>query len=143
VGEEMALAICRRFKLSNDETDHITWLVRAHMRFRDVRKMRIATLKRLFAEPLIDDLAQLIRADILGSHGDLSDYNWALERKREFESSGEKVKPLLTGDDLQALGLTPGPRFKVILDSLLDAQLEGKVTNRDEAEKFVKDMIAD
>ncbi len=143
VGEAIAHSVCRRLKLSNAETDRVTWLVRSHMRFRDVRRMRDATLKRLLAEPRIDDLAALIRADILGSHGDLSDYDWAIRRKTEMEQAGEQVKPLLTGDDLIAMGLTPGPRFKDILESLLDAQLEGKVKSRDEAAAFVKAMTSD
>lgn len=143
VGEEIARSICRRLHLSNDETERVTWLVRSHMRFRDVRLMRESTLKRLFAEPFVDDLAALIRADILGSFGDLSDYEWALQRKRDFEASGEKVQPLLTGSDLIAMGLTPGPRFKELLEALLDAQLEGKVSDRAQAGQFIREWIAD
>lgn len=142
VGEELARKICRRLKLSNDRTDRITWLVRNHMRFRDVRLMRQSTLKRLFAEPYVDDLAELIRADILSSHGDLTDYEWALARKREFEQSGEEVKPLLSGHDLMEMGIEPGPQFKKLLSALVNAQLEGKVGSRTEAMEFVRRMVS-
>ena len=37
--------------------------------------------------------------------------------------------PLVSGEDLIAMGLTPGPRFKAILDQVYDAQLEGMVKN--------------
>ena len=40
------------------------------------------------------------------------------------------VRPTLTGDDLRALGLPPGPVYTRILDTLLSARLDGKV--RDE-----------
>ena len=40
------------------------------------------------------------------------------------------VRPALTGDDLRALGLPPGPVYTRILDTLLSARLDGKV--RDE-----------
>ena len=143
IGEELTRRVCGRLKLSNDQTDRITWLVRNHMRFRDVRQMRQSTLKRLFAEPYVDDLAELIHADILGSHGDLANYEWALARKREFELSGEEVKPLLSGHDLMEMGLEPGPQFKKLLDALVDAQLEGKVHNRTEAIERVKRMVSD
>jgi len=142
VGEDIARKICRRLKLSREETGRITWLVRSHMRFRDVRQMRQSTLKRLLAEPYIDDLSRLIRADILGSHGDLGDYEWALARKEEFEESGEEVKPLLSGHDLMAMGLEPGPHFKDLLHALVDAQLEGKVTDRAQAETFVREWTS-
>ena len=41
--------------------------------------------------------------------------------------------PLLTGDDLVARGLTPGPAFKRALDFVYDEQLEGRVTTRAQA----------
>lgn len=47
----------------------------------------------------------------------------------------QHVKPTLTGADLKAMGLKPGPKFKQILDRLLDARLNGEVkTERDEQE---------
>jgi len=48
------------------------------------------------------------------------------------------VKVSLTGDDLKALGLAPGPRYKELLDDLLDAKLDGKVKNRDQEIEYVK-----
>lgn len=45
------------------------------------------------------------------------------------------VKPIMTGMDLKAMGLKPGPQFKKILDELLDARLNGDVrTESDEHE---------
>ena len=46
--------------------------------------------------------------------------------------------PLITGDDLIALGLAPGPHFKTILDHTYDAQLEGKIKNTDQAIAFAQ-----
>jgi tRNA nucleotidyltransferase (CCA-adding enzyme) len=41
----------------------------------------------------------------------------------------QRTKPSLTGADLKALGLKPGPQFKKILGRLLDARLDGDVKN--------------
>lgn len=38
--------------------------------------------------------------------------------------------PLVTGDDLVASGITPGPLFKSALDAAYDAQLEGRVASK-------------
>ncbi|MFW5683109.1 MAG: hypothetical protein ACOC1G_08905, partial [Phycisphaeraceae bacterium] len=46
---------------------------------------------------------------------------------------GVAPDPLITGEDLIALGHRPGPAFKQILESVYDAQLEGTLTTRDEA----------
>lgn len=48
---------------------------------------------------------------------------------------GELAPPrLLGGDDLiRELRLSPGPNFKVLLDEIYDAQLEGRVSTREQA----------
>jgi hypothetical protein len=47
-------------------------------------------------------------------------------------------KPLVGGDYLIRLGLTPGRKFKVILDAVYEAQLDGQVEDEDQAKEFVK-----
>lgn len=49
------------------------------------------------------------------------------------------IRPLLTGDEIAALtGIEPGPRIGEIKRALLEAQLAGRVTTREEAERFVR-----
>ena len=38
------------------------------------------------------------------------------------------IKTALTGRDLQAIGLKPGPQYKTILGKLLDARIDGVIT---------------
>ncbi|HEV8603776.1 MAG TPA: CCA tRNA nucleotidyltransferase [Tepidisphaeraceae bacterium] len=56
-------------------------------------------------------------------------------KKRIDELQGVNVAPeaLITGDDLSARGLVPGPMFKRILEGAYDAQLEGRVKTKEEA----------
>jgi tRNA nucleotidyltransferase (CCA-adding enzyme) len=49
------------------------------------------------------------------------------------------VKCILTGNDLQNMGITPGPRMKEILQSLHEAKLDGRVKNREDEEKMVRE----
>jgi tRNA nucleotidyltransferase (CCA-adding enzyme) len=48
------------------------------------------------------------------------------------------VKPQLSGHDLHAMGLTPGPLFRKLLDRLLEARLNGEVTSATEERAFVQ-----
>jgi len=43
--------------------------------------------------------------------------------------------PLVTGADLIAIGMRPGPKFKSILQSIRSDQLDGKLTSREDALK--------
>ncbi|MBK1990680.1 CBS domain-containing protein [Sphaerospermopsis aphanizomenoides BCCUSP55] len=48
------------------------------------------------------------------------------------------IQPLLNGNDLKQLGYKPSPIFKIILDNLLAATVDGVIKNRREAEEFLK-----
>ena len=47
--------------------------------------------------------------------------------------------PLITGEDLIAMGIPTGPVYKEILSVVEDEQLEGRLTTRESAIEFVKD----
>lgn len=53
-------------------------------------------------------------------------------------AGGIRPVPLISGDDLQALGLRPGPGFRPILEQVYDAQLEGRVTSAEEARELAR-----
>ena len=137
VGVRMAEAICRRLRSSNDETKQITALVANHMRFGAVEAMKKATLKRLVRLPLFEEHLELHRLDCLSSHGNLDSYQFV--QRFLDQTPPEQVRPdrLLTGDDLLAMGLRPGPQFARILGAIEDAQLEGQIKTREEAKAFV------
>ncbi len=50
-----------------------------------------------------------------------------------------KIKPELTGKDLKQIKYEPGPLYKEILTSLLDARLERRIKSREEEISFVKE----
>jgi poly(A) polymerase len=143
IGARMAEEICRRLRFSNEDTAQITDLVASHMRFKDVQQMRPSTLKRFVRSPRFDEHLELHRLDCLACHGMLG--NWDFVRKFLAETPPEQVRParLLTGEDLLELGFRPGPRFKIILQAVEDAQLEGRLHNLDEALQFVRAEFRD
>ena len=52
-----------------------------------------------------------------------------------------KVKTILSGKDLVAMGLEPGPIFSQILNALLVARLRGEVSTREEEIQLVKSIM--
>lgn len=133
IGRDMTGEVCRRLRLSNEETERICWLVTRHMYFKDARNMRESTLKKLFAEPGFEQLAEVHRADALASWGNLEDYDYVMGRRRGMPPEVADPDPLLTGADLIAMGYEPGPLFRRVLDAVRDAQLDGEVATPDEA----------
>jgi poly(A) polymerase len=133
VGVRMAEDICRRLRMSNSDTEQILALVANHMRFADVEKMRDSTLKRFFRLDRFDEHLTLHRMDCMASHRDLSLYRFTLERYQTAAPEQIRPTPLITGDDLIALGHRPGPEFRKMLTLVEDAQLEGRIDTREQA----------
>jgi poly(A) polymerase len=141
VGVRMAEEICHRLRMSNSDTDQILALVANHMRFADVEKMRDSTLKRFFRLDRFDEHLALHRMDCMASHRDLSLYQFAKERYETAEPEQIRPTPLITGDDLIALGYRPGPEFRSMLNLVEDAQLEGAVHTPEEALAMITDSF--
>lgn len=49
-----------------------------------------------------------------------------------------KAVPLVGGDELKAMGYIPGPQFRAIRNHLIELQLDGEVTNHDQALVFIR-----
>ena len=141
VGAEMAQAVCARLRLSARETERVVELVRHHLRFKDFPRMRRSTQLRFLRMEGFDEHLELHRLDCLASHGDLSTYELARRILEETPLAQIKPAPLLGGDDLIAQGYTPGPLFKEILQTVEDAQLEGKLHTREDALRLLAEQF--
>ena len=138
VGARMADEICRRLRLPTQQIEDVVDLVRDHLRFIHVREMRESTLKRFLRKENFDLHLELHRLDCLASHGNLTNYDFCREKLKEFSEQIMRPKPLISGHDLIALGLRPGPLFSEILTSIEDRQLEEELSSKEQALSWVK-----
>ena len=141
VGARMAEEILRRLRFSNDEVAAITACIANHMAFKDAPNMRVSTLKRLLARPTFLEELELHRIDCSSCHGQLDIHAFLTAKMTEFSQEEIKPKPLLTGNDLQQLGIKPGPSMGKVLHQLMDEQLEGKFTDRDGALARARQLV--
>ncbi|OGV55483.1 MAG: hypothetical protein A2X45_00320 [Lentisphaerae bacterium GWF2_50_93] len=140
---EMAADILKRLKMPSKSIDNIVHAVRNHMRFAHVMEMRPAKWRRLIAEDTFPVENELHRIDCMSSHGKTDCFIFLLDRMNELANEIKLPPPLLTGADLIALGMKPGPEFKEILSKASDLQLEGRIGTREEALEWVKNRSED
>jgi poly(A) polymerase len=138
VGVKITEEICDRLRFSKHDAAQMLALVDNHMRFGDVTRMKESTLKKFMRLPGFDEHLALHRADSLASHRNLSTYEFLQKKITEIPPPNIRPAPLITGNDLIALGYIPGPRFREILDAVEDAQLEGQFDSREAAIEFVE-----
>jgi poly(A) polymerase len=137
IGAAMAEVILRRLKFPNAEIETVCAAVRHHMQFNDVHRMRKATLRRMLLRGTFPLELALHRLDSLGSDGGLDYYNFCVAAAEEMKRMPEIHPPLLTGDDLIALGIPRGKRIGELLHELRDKQLAEELKTADEARAWV------
>ena len=138
IGATMTEAIMERLRFSRAEIDAAVEMVRQHMVFKDVPKMRVAKLKRFMARPTFEEELELHRVDCASSHKMMDNYEFLLQKREEFANEPIIPPPLVRGDDLIAMGMKPGPKFGEILEAVETRQLEGALKDRKQALDWVK-----
>ena len=138
IGAEMAEKILERLRFPKKQIEEIVACVRQHMQFKDVMQMRKATLRRLLLRETFPLELELHRLDCLGSHGTLDHYEFLVAQARELEKKPAIRPPLLTGDDLIALGMKPGPAMGALLNEIREKQLADELTTPRQAKAWAK-----
>ncbi len=141
IGAEITDKVCRRLKFSKEKRERIVACVENHMRMADAQKMREGKLKRLLQRETFLEELELHRLDCTASHRNLD--NWKFLRRKLKEYSKEEVhpQPLLRGRDLIKAGYKPGPKFKLMLKAVEEAQLERRIRTKEEALMFIKKIF--
>ncbi len=148
-GAALAAARARALRFSGDEVARVHTIVRHHMRANFMaRQAHAPTLRVLYrffrdAGDCAPELALFAIADCVGKRGpqtaaeDCAPSAEMAQRLLDayyarFERS-VAPPPLLTGRDVIALGVEPGPRVGEILEAVREAQMIGEVATREEA----------
>ena len=140
-GARLAELILRRLKMPADEIGAIAHCIRNHMRFKEVLKMRRATLRQLVGAPTFPVELELHRLDCLASHGELGNYDFLLKFQAELKNEPVLPKPWITGHDLLARGLPPGPELGRWHRRAYEAQLEGRCASREDLLAWLDQML--
>lgn len=132
LGADMARAVMRRLRFSNEEIEAVCRSIHDHMRFIDVKHMRMGTLRRMIGSPAYPLDIELHRLDCLASHGKMDNYEFL--RKIEAEIRNEPVLPpaWVSGRDVLAMGVPQGPEVGRWLRLAYDAQLNGEAASKEE-----------
>ena len=157
LGAKMAAKIAERLKLSTKERDALVRHIAAHLRPGFLSREPVITQRaiyRFFRDTEREGPGVLLVwiADRLASQGrnvppeEIPHQRAVIEQllAAYFVRPEESVSPprLVTGHDLmQALHLPPGPTIGELLTAIAEAQVERKVTTRDEALQFAQHFL--
>jgi len=124
--------ICRRWRLSGDEIRQTVYLLEHEGTIRRASRIAWPQLQRLLVTDGIDQLLGFAEAVASVTGGSTGEIDYCRE-KLALPPEQLNPPPLLTGDDLINHGIPPGKIYKTLLDAVRDAQLEGRIANRQQA----------
>jgi poly(A) polymerase len=130
--QQAVQAMRKAVKISNDESDEMAQTLAGLEPLLTDDEPTVATLKRFLARPA----ANQSRAMLAGLLSIEIQQKRIVQLQSQFqilEKQNVNPAPFITGDDLTAAGLEPGPAFRAILDTVYDAQLEDKISTKEEA----------
>ncbi|MCI0427826.1 MAG: hypothetical protein L0Z46_07420 [Nitrospiraceae bacterium] len=135
-------AMIRRLVLSREQAKNVSAggrrVDRALKRLINKGTVRPSQVYRLLADRSDEALVLLLAKQLRVQHGvRLS----LLKRHIVAYVKNRAIKTALTGRDLQAMGLQPGPQYKTILGKLLDARIDGMVTTEADERVFVRKWL--
>jgi poly(A) polymerase len=154
IGAAKAKETCKRFRLSRDTEALVTGVIKQHMRlfnlsapggpsknalYRYCRDMRNGLPESLIlaqadARATFDIMPKEQFTDTERPMAAVLAYYYEKFLKAE-------AQPLVTGKDLIARGLAPGPRFREILEDIREQQAAGTLQDRSEALDHLKKIL--
>jgi tRNA nucleotidyltransferase (CCA-adding enzyme) len=138
----VAAGMIRRLALSREQAKNMGFVGRrvdrALKRLTEKGTVRPSQVYRLLADFSDETLVLLLAKQISTQHGARLSL---LKRHLVAFVKNKSVKTALTGRDLQAMGLQPGPQYKTILGKLLDARIDGMITTEADERALVEKQL--
>jgi len=133
LGEEELNELIVRLKIGRNDAEHLRLLPSL--------KETLSRLGKARRPSTIYRLLQPYPARILALAWVASDNKRIRERLLRYQTEYRLVETHITGDDLKAMGLRPGPLFGQLLGALRDARLDGRVSTQEEEEALLQRLL--
>jgi poly(A) polymerase len=137
----IAEEVGRRWKLAKKHFERAGWLLEHRAALMKARELPWSQLQPLLIHEGIEELLAL--GDAMAAIGQLDPAELIYCRQRlALPPEQLNPPPLLTGDDLIALGVPRGRLYSSLLRKVRDAQLDGQIADRAQAVELVKQSIS-
>jgi len=148
--KKMRRALSKELRFSNQDAERVEQTVARHMHLHLIATAPELTERamRRFARICADVTSEVMLLDLadgFATAGRTRHLEYTIVKILELAIQDAKraaFVPLVNGYDLIALGLKPGPVFKVILGELEELQWERKITTKQEGLALVKEKLA-
>lgn len=131
----------RSMRLSNRQISITRWLLDSLEVLEHPDSLSLADLKTLMSGADWDGLMSLYRADLLAGERDTMAADELAARAAAIPPDSIAPPPLLSGDQLSAMNMTPGPEFGRVLDAVYRAQLNEEISTTLQARELATRLM--
>jgi tRNA nucleotidyltransferase/poly(A) polymerase len=135
-GQEHAATVSKRWRLSNAEAARTSWLIKHGTALDNSPTKPWSKLQPVLAHAGADELLALYRAAARLGRADPAGVEFA-RQKLALPAGQLDPEPLISGDDLIQLQVPKGKLYSVLLQEARNAQLDGLLHSREDAQRFV------
>jgi tRNA nucleotidyltransferase/poly(A) polymerase len=133
---KLTTVVGQRWRLSKREVDRTSWLLRHGEALDDAAARPWPQLQPVLVHEGIGELIELYQTAARLGLASGSDVDFC-RRKLALPRHELDPPPLITGDDLLAMGVPKGKMYALLLKAARDAQLAGSIQGPDDARDFV------
>lgn len=124
---------CRKLKLSNEESDAICWIAESARQCAQAEDKPLHVLKPILADKRVALLLDYLRATAIAGQQSTVDAAFLQDYAERTPQNVLAPEPFIDGSDLQSMGITPGPVFKDLLQTIRNEQLDEILHDRNAA----------
>ena len=127
------------WRLKNDEVSKADWILANVEALSNAQDLPWSQLQPILVAPhatnAVDVLQAVADSGVTSEH--LANAIACCREKLLLDEQSLNPRPLIGGDDLKKLGITPGPQFKPILEKVRAMQLDGELESVEEARVWI------
>ncbi|MCS7238967.1 MAG: CCA tRNA nucleotidyltransferase [Thermoguttaceae bacterium] len=133
--------VARRLRFSNQVRLTTAWLLHWRYMLTEAPQRLWSEVHPIASSPYIRELLAWGEALVAAGRMDPEIMRWWREKLAQPRELWDPA-PLVSGIDLQTLGIPPGPIYRRILSEIRRRQLDGQLTTKEEAIDFARSQLA-
>lgn len=137
IDQSLIAPVAQRWRLSNKESSRAAWLLAHGKALDDAAGQPWSRLQPVLAHDVAVELVPLYQAAARLGRAAQTDIDFC-RQKLALPAEQLNPPPLVTGDDLLAMGVPKGKLYSVLLSTARAAQLDGVVKTANEAREFIR-----
>lgn len=135
-------AVCRRLKMSNDEIEAIGWILDSSATVHRISSRPLHVIKPLLASPHQHSLLAMMDALASAKGESVDDVQFCRDFVNRHSPAELNPEPFVNGQDVQAMGIPPGPSIRQLLTTIRNEQLDEQLSNRPEALQRLTELVS-